>query len=82
MGPPHDRVHGDGEILAALGFGAAVHARAIGGVGVIDDATMRANRPFRPTLAFKPLPGGFVALEMGGGKGAQGRKSSLKLKKY
>src|SRR5262249_31185371 len=44
----HDRPHGHGEILATLFLGTAVHARPFGGVGVVDNAAMRANRAIRP----------------------------------
>ena len=55
--PLHDRFHGDGEILAALFLGAAVHARALGLVGMADHAAMRADRAVRPQDAFQILAG-------------------------
>src|SRR5262245_52978558 len=62
--PLHYRFHGDGEVLAAALFGASVHARALGLVGVVDSAAMRADRTFRPQDALKHSAGSFVVLEV------------------
>jgi hypothetical protein len=47
VGPLHHGLHRDREVLAAALFGATEYARALGLVGVIDDAAMGANRTFR-----------------------------------
>ena len=48
MAALHDRFHGDAKILPAGRFGAAEHAGALGGIGVVHDAAVSANRARRP----------------------------------
>src|ERR1700686_1101940 len=68
-----DRANGDGELLTAPAtlphtladwlLGTFLRFQAI---GVIEFATMRANRAFRPTLRFKELAGLLRVAEVGG----------------
>src|SRR5580704_8672199 len=77
MATLHDGPGRDGEILAAFLLSAAIPARLFRLVGVVDNPAMAANRPFRPAQVFKPFPGVFRGLEMGGYKGVRhGRISS------
>ena len=65
LGTLENRLHGHGELVTALG--ALVEARTMGlalkrlDLGLIDVATMRANRAIRPNPSLKPFAGfGFV----------------------
>ena len=68
VAPLHDGFHGDGEILAARGFGAPIDALALRRIGVTDHAAMRANRTPGPQDAFKHLASLGVVTEVGSGK--------------
>ena len=62
----HDGAHRDGEVLAAFLFGAAEHAGALGRIGMVDHAAMRADRAIGPQEAFEELAGRVVVAEMRG----------------
>ena len=48
MAALHHRSHRDGEILAAFLLRTAEHAKAFGGIGVVDHAAMRTHRTGGP----------------------------------
>ena len=57
MAALHDGPGGDREVLPAFLFSAAIPARLLGLVGVVDRAAMRADRTFRPAGPLKEFPG-------------------------
>lgn len=62
----HDRPHGDSEILAAFLFRATEHAGALGSVGMIYDAAVRADRTIGPQRLFEIDARRVVIAEVGG----------------
>ena len=76
MAALHDGPGRDREILSAFLLGAAIPAGLFRRVGVADCPAMAANRAFRPAQVFKPCPGLFRGLEMGGYKGVRHGPSS------
>jgi hypothetical protein len=64
----HDGFHSNRKVLPAGFLGATVHASALGLVGMVHHAAMRADRTIRPQDAFQHLTGGFVVLEIRFGK--------------
>jgi hypothetical protein len=63
-------------------LGAPIPARLFRLVGVPDGTAVGADRTFRPTQAFKPFTGGFMALEMRGDKGVGHGQFPLNLRKH
>jgi hypothetical protein len=77
--PLHYGFHRDGEVFPAALFGAAIYASALGLIGAVNDAAVRANRAIRPKDAFQHRPGGLVVLEVRFGKKAVlGHEKSLR----
>ena len=70
LGPLHNCPHGDAKVLAATLLGAAIDAGALGLIGAVNDATVRANRAIGPKDAFQHRAGGFVVLKVRFGKQA------------
>jgi hypothetical protein len=72
----HHRAGQDGEVLAARGRAAAVHANLLRGV-VLGRSALRANRAVRPACGLEPSPrGGLVVKERSGETFACHRKTS------
>ena len=81
MAALHDGPGRDREILPAFLLGAAIPARLLRLVGVVDRPAMAANRAFRPAQVFQPFPSVFRGLEMGGYKGVRHGLVPLNLSK-
>ena len=64
----HGRVHGYGEIASALRFGTPIGAFRLDWIGVVDNATARANGAVWPAQVFKILAGCGIISEMSFGE--------------